>query len=54
MAKAGPEMQAKLLKGLGLSGFMVVDGKHPVNLFNAATGLIGGGAMMANNTNFNN
>ena len=33
MARAGPEMQSKLLKGLGLQGFMVVDGKNPVNLF---------------------
>ena len=41
MARAGPEMQAKLLKGLGLKGFMVVDGKHPVNLFNTANGLLG-------------
>ena len=41
MARAGPEMQAKLLKGLGLQGFMVVDGKQPVNLFNTAHAMIG-------------
>lgn len=41
MAKAGPEMQAKLLQGLGLKGFMIVDGKNPVNLFNTAGGLLG-------------
>lgn len=41
MAKAGPETQAKLLKGLGLTGFMVLDGKHPINLFNTANSLIG-------------
>ena len=41
MARAGPETQAKLLQGLGLKGFMIVDGKHPVNLFNTANGLLG-------------
>jgi major vault protein len=40
MARAGPETQAKLLKGLGLKGYMVVDGKHPMNLFNTAKGMI--------------
>jgi len=34
MARAGPEMQAKMLKGLGLKGFMVMDGKNPINLIN--------------------
>lgn len=46
MARAGPETQAKLLKGLGLQGYMIVDGKHTLNLMNTANGLIGG-----NNTN---
>ncbi len=41
MAKAGPETQAKLLKGLGLQGFMILDGKHPINLFNTAKGMVG-------------
>jgi len=40
MARAGPEMQAKLLKGLGLNGYMIMDAKNPVNLFNTANGLI--------------
>jgi len=40
MAKAGPEQQAKLLKGLGLQGYLVSDGKNPINLFNAASGMI--------------
>jgi len=44
IARAGPEMQAKLLKGLGLKGFMVTDGNSPINLFNTAQGLIGGGS----------
>ena len=44
IAQAGPEMQAKLLKGLGLKGFMITDGSSPINLFNTAQGLIGGGA----------
>ena len=39
MAKAGPETQAKLLKGLGLQGYMIMDSKNPVNLFGAASGI---------------
>jgi len=42
IAQAGPEMQVKLLKGLGLQGFMITDGNNPINLFNTASGLIGG------------
>ena len=41
IAKAGPEMQKKLLQGLGLKTFMITDGNAPVNLFNTAGGLIG-------------
>jgi len=44
MAQAGPEMQAKLLAGLGLKGYLVTDGSSPINLFNTANGLLGGGA----------
>jgi len=43
IAQAGPEMQAKLLGGLGLKGIMITDGNSPINLFNTAQGLIGGG-----------
>jgi len=43
MASAGPEFQAELLKGLGLSGYIMTDGNNPINLFNAASGLIGAG-----------
>mmetsp|Transcript_29108 Transcript_29108/g.26506 ORF Transcript_29108/g.26506 Transcript_29108/m.26506 type:complete len:855 (+) Transcript_29108:55-2619(+) len=42
MARAGPETQAKLLKGLGLKGFLISDGKNPINLFNTANGILGG------------
>jgi len=42
IAQAGPEMQAKLLKGLGLQSFMITDGHSPINLFNTANGLLGG------------
>jgi len=42
IAKAGPEMQQKLLNGLGLESFMITDGKTPINLFNTAGGLLGG------------
>ena len=41
ISKAGPEMKAKLLKGLGLKGYLVTDGKNPINLFNTANGLMG-------------
>jgi len=41
MALAGPELQAKLLEGLGLKSFMITDGNSPINLFNTANGLIG-------------
>jgi major vault protein len=40
MAQAGPEMQAKLLKGLGLKSLMITDGHSPINLFNTAQGLV--------------
>lgn len=40
MAKAGPETQANLLKGLGLKGYMIVDAKNPINLFNTAQSMI--------------
>ncbi len=42
IAQAGPEMQAKLLQGLGLKSFMITDGNSPINLFNTASGLVGG------------
>ena len=42
MARAGPEMQAKLLGGLGLKGFMVMDGKHSINLLDTVNGMVGG------------
>mmetsp|Transcript_12542 Transcript_12542/g.30772 ORF Transcript_12542/g.30772 Transcript_12542/m.30772 type:complete len:856 (+) Transcript_12542:375-2942(+) len=41
MAQAGPEMQAKLLAGLGLSSVLITDGSSPINLFNTAQGLLG-------------
>merc|ERR1712125_50437 len=43
IARAGPEMQAKLLGGLGLKGIMITDGNSPINMFNTAKGLIGEG-----------
>jgi len=41
IARSGPEMQAKLLAGLGLKSFLITDGHSPINLFNTAQGLIG-------------
>lgn len=31
-----------MLEGLGLKGYMLTDGASPVNLFNAASNLLGG------------
>jgi len=47
IARAGPEMQAKLLEGLGLQGFLVTDGSSPINLFNTASGLINNATVRA-------
>lgn len=41
IAQAGPEMQAKLLAGLGLKSLMITDGNSPINLFSTAAGLVG-------------
>jgi major vault protein len=41
IARAGPEMQAKLLGSLGIKSVLLTDGRSPVNLFNTASGLIG-------------
>lgn len=41
MAKVGPETNAALLKSLGLKGYLVTDGKNPINLINTANGLMG-------------
>eukprot|EP00331_Platyophrya_macrostoma_P009420 CAMPEP_0176429096 /NCGR_PEP_ID=MMETSP0127-20121128/13520_1 /TAXON_ID=938130 /ORGANISM="Platyophrya macrostoma, Strain WH" /LENGTH=862 /DNA_ID=CAMNT_0017810861 /DNA_START=61 /DNA_END=2649 /DNA_ORIENTATION=- len=44
LAKAGPEMQAKILASLGLEGYLVTDGTNPINLFNTAKGLTASGS----------
>jgi len=41
IARAGPEMQAKLLSGLGIKSTLITDGSSPINLFQTANGLIG-------------
>ena len=40
IARAGPEMQAKLLAGLGIESFLITDGNSPINLFNTASSLV--------------
>jgi major vault protein len=40
IAKAGPEMQAAMLQGLGLQGYMLMDSKNPINLFTVANGMV--------------
>lgn len=39
IAKSGPELQKKLLGGLGLKSFVITDGNTPINLFNGADGV---------------
>ncbi|XP_057717616.1 major vault protein isoform X2 [Corythoichthys intestinalis] len=41
MARAGPELQVKLLQSLGLKSTLITDGSAPVNLFTTANGLLG-------------
>lgn len=43
ISNAGPEFQAELLQSLGISGYIMTDGNNPINLFNAAEGLLGSG-----------
>jgi len=46
IARAGPEMQAKLLQGLGIQSTLITDGTNPISLFQTANGLVGApGAM---------
>jgi major vault protein len=40
ITRAGPELQAKLLQGLNLEGYIVTDGDNPINLFNVADTLV--------------
>ncbi|CAL8301628.1 unnamed protein product [Merluccius merluccius] len=42
IARAGPEMQAKLLQSLGIKSTLITDGSSPINLFTTANGLLGG------------
>jgi len=35
IAQAGPEMQAKLLNGLGLQSFMLTGNDNPIGLFSS-------------------
>ncbi|XP_066433020.1 major vault protein isoform X2 [Eleutherodactylus coqui] len=41
IALAGPELQVKLLQGLGIQSTLITDGSTPINLFSTATGLLG-------------
>ena len=45
IANSGPELQVKLLEGLGLSGYLMTDSNNPINLFSAANGMISGSNM---------
>lgn len=53
IARAGPEMQAKLLGGLGIKSMMITDGKNPINLFQTAAGMVNvpGASAMGNGEN---
>ncbi|KAM9843349.1 major vault protein [Aulostomus maculatus] len=41
MARAGPELQVKMLHALGLKSTLITDGSSPINLFTTASGLLG-------------
>lgn len=41
IARAGPELQVKLLQALGLKSTLITDGSSPINLFTTANGLLG-------------
>ncbi|XP_039598942.1 major vault protein [Polypterus senegalus] len=41
IATAGPELQVKMLQGLGLQSTLITDGSSPINLFTTAHGLLG-------------
>ncbi|XP_055050311.2 major vault protein [Misgurnus anguillicaudatus] len=41
MARAGPELQVKLLQSLGLKSTLITDGTSPINLFSTASGFLG-------------
>ncbi|XP_065129318.2 major vault protein isoform X2 [Paramisgurnus dabryanus] len=41
MARAGPELQVKLLQSLGLKSTLITDGSSPINLFSTASGFLG-------------
>jgi len=45
IAIAGPEMQAKLLQGLGIESTLIMDGNSPINLFTTAQGMVAQKAM---------
>lgn len=48
IAGAGQEQQAKILQSLGLKGYLITDGKSPINLLSTASGLIGAEPMLIN------
>jgi major vault protein len=52
IVNAGPESQAKMLKSLGLKGYLMTDGKSPINLFDTANGLVTGQNGNAGNNGF--
>merc|ERR1712151_199957 len=40
LAQSGMESQVKMLEGLGLKGYLLTDGQTPINLFDAANGMM--------------
>uniref|UniRef100_A0A3Q3MUN7 Major vault protein n=1 Tax=Mastacembelus armatus TaxID=205130 RepID=A0A3Q3MUN7_9TELE len=41
IARAGPELQVKMLQALGLKSTLITDGSSPINLFTTTNGLLG-------------
>lgn len=42
---AEPQMQQEMLQSLGLKGYLMTDGRNPINLFDTAQGLVHQSAM---------
>lgn len=40
LSEAGPKTQAEIMNGLGLSGYLIMDSKSPLNLFTTAQGML--------------
>lgn len=40
IARSGPELQVRMMNALGIKATLITDGKNPINLFQAASGMV--------------